>query len=457
MQGQERKIVICGAGIAGIAAAYFLTLRGMRNITLVDERAPLSLTSDKSTEAYRNWWPGPDGAMISLMNRSIDLLERLAQESGNRFHLNRRGYLYTTASREGVQQLQKSAALAEEQGAGPVRVHASGHPTPGPLPPDDYAQQNTGADLLLNPNLIQARFPYLSTGIRAALHVRRCGWFSGQQLGMTMLEAARARGARLLQARVEGLDIVDNEIAGVHVRQAAGQQTLPCATFVNAAGPMIKHVAAMMQISLPVFSELHLKASIKDAACIVPREAPLLILNDPQILPWSEEERQFLAQDPETRPLLEGLPGGVHARPEGSGASQDLLMLWPYHTPIMEPHFPIPIDETYPEIVLRGCSTLIPGLQQYLQRMPKPFVDGGYYTKTRENRPLIGPLSVRGAYLIGALSGFGLMSACGAAELLANHILGDELPAYAPAFLPSRYQDPHYLQRLATWKEEGQL
>jgi len=60
MQGQERKIVICGAGIAGIAAAYFLTLRGMRNITLVDERAPLSLTSDKSTEAYRNWWPGPD-------------------------------------------------------------------------------------------------------------------------------------------------------------------------------------------------------------------------------------------------------------------------------------------------------------------------------------------------------------------------------------------------------------
>jgi hypothetical protein len=27
---------------------------------IVGERPPLSRTSDKSTECYRNWWPGPD-------------------------------------------------------------------------------------------------------------------------------------------------------------------------------------------------------------------------------------------------------------------------------------------------------------------------------------------------------------------------------------------------------------
>src|SRR5256886_11256899 len=37
-------------------------------------RSPLSLTSDKSTECYRNWWPGPGDDMVALMNRSIDLL-----------------------------------------------------------------------------------------------------------------------------------------------------------------------------------------------------------------------------------------------------------------------------------------------------------------------------------------------------------------------------------------------
>ncbi len=40
---QQADVVICGAGIAGIATAYFLTIRrDIRNVLLVDRRAPLS-------------------------------------------------------------------------------------------------------------------------------------------------------------------------------------------------------------------------------------------------------------------------------------------------------------------------------------------------------------------------------------------------------------------------------
>jgi glycine/D-amino acid oxidase-like deaminating enzyme len=47
---QEADIVICGAGIAGIVTAYFLTMRqGVRNVVLVDGRPPLTLTSDESS------------------------------------------------------------------------------------------------------------------------------------------------------------------------------------------------------------------------------------------------------------------------------------------------------------------------------------------------------------------------------------------------------------------------
>ena len=54
MAGQQAEVVICGAGIAGIAAAYYLAVKqGVRDVVLVDERPPMSLTSDKSTEAYR--------------------------------------------------------------------------------------------------------------------------------------------------------------------------------------------------------------------------------------------------------------------------------------------------------------------------------------------------------------------------------------------------------------------
>ena len=81
MPPETTDVVICGAGIAGIATAYHLVVKhGLNDVVLVDERPPLSLTSDKSTECYRNWWPGPGDAMVSLMNRSIDIIEELARE-----------------------------------------------------------------------------------------------------------------------------------------------------------------------------------------------------------------------------------------------------------------------------------------------------------------------------------------------------------------------------------------
>ncbi|HMS03661.1 MAG TPA: hypothetical protein PKE51_11830 [Gemmatimonadaceae bacterium] len=49
------------------------------------------------------------------------------------------------------------------------------------------------------------------------------------------------------------------------------------------------------------------------------------------------------------------------------------------------------------------------------------------------------------------------MAAPAAAELLAAHITGAALPAYAPAFLPARYEDPVYRARLAQWGSTGQL
>jgi glycine/D-amino acid oxidase-like deaminating enzyme len=81
---RSAEVVICGAGIGGIAAAYHLAVRrGVPGVVLVDEGSPLSLTSDKSMGCYRNWWPGPGEDMVALMNRSIDLLEELSRESGD--------------------------------------------------------------------------------------------------------------------------------------------------------------------------------------------------------------------------------------------------------------------------------------------------------------------------------------------------------------------------------------
>jgi glycine/D-amino acid oxidase-like deaminating enzyme len=452
--------LICGAGIAGIAAAYHLSVRhGIRNIILVDERAPLSLTSDKSTECYRNWWPGPGNAMVRLMNRSIDILEELARENGNRFLLNRRGYLFATADQARIPNFMRAAEEAAELGAGPVRYHTGrpGEPEYFPAPAQGFENQPTGSDLITDRALIRKHFPYLSDRTVAVVHPRRCGYFSAQQLGMYLLEQAREHGTRLLEGRVESVHAPGDRIEAVRVRTAGGTTSVSTRHFINAAGPFLPQVAAMVGVELPVFHELHIKVAFRDPLQKVGRAAPLLIWTDPTFLPWSEEERALLAESEETRYLLDEFPSGVHARPEGGSDSDVVLILWTYDIKPVKPVFPLSFDDHYPEIALRGLAVMIPGLEAYFSHMPKPVLDGGYYTKTRENRPLIGPLPVEGAYVIGAFSGFGLMAACAAGELLAAHLTGSGLPDYAPAFNLSRYQDPSYQQLLATWDETGQI
>ncbi|NKQ34017.1 MAG: FAD-binding oxidoreductase, partial [Chloroflexi bacterium] len=201
---ETAEIVICGAGIAGISAAYYLTVKhGMKNVVLVDEREPLTFTSDKSTEAYRNWWPGPGDEMVRYMNRSIDLLEELADKSGNFFGLNRRGYVFLTADPEQAKAMRVFAEEASSLGAGELRIHTGGPDDPPYVPwaAEGYKDQPEGADLILDPAIIRELFPFINPDVIAMLHPRRCGWLSAQQLGMYLLDQARAHGARLVRGR----------------------------------------------------------------------------------------------------------------------------------------------------------------------------------------------------------------------------------------------------------------
>jgi glycine/D-amino acid oxidase-like deaminating enzyme len=410
---ETADVVICGAGIAGVSAAYHLVVtQGIKNVVLVDELPPLSLTSDKSTECYRNWWPGPGEAMVQLMNRSIDLLEAWADESGNAIQLNRRGYLFATADPAKLEDYLALSSAAEANGAGPLRIHqgASDDPTYVPAPAEGFHDMPVGADLFMDSALIQQHFPYLAPDTVGALHARRCGWFSGQQVGRLLLERARARGLRWVTGRVESVDH-DERVRGVHVSTLEGELHLSTDSLVVAAGPKAQQMGGLLGIELPLFCELHAKVAMADPEGAVPRHAPLVIWSDKQTLQWAADESQMLADDPETAWLLEPFPAGVHVRPEGAGDSPIILILWTYHLDPVEPTFPPDFDrDVYPEVALRGLSRMIPGLKTYIGRMPKPYVDGGYYVKTQENRLLAGPLPVDGAYILGALSGYGLMA-----------------------------------------------
>ena len=456
---ESAEVVVCGAGIAGVAAAYFLSVRhGVRDIVVVDARPPLSLTSDKSTECYRNWWPGPGDGMVSLMNRSIDLLEEIEAESDNRINLNRRGYLFATAEKSKLNHFITAGEEAAELGAGALRRHTSASCDYQPSGPEGFSAHPTGSDLLVGQDLVHRHFPYLSAETVAVLHARRCGWFSAQQLGMYLLESAREAGTRFMTGEVVDVDVEAGRVTAVTIRTGDGEKRLATGCFVNAAGPYLRSVGGLLGTDLPVFSECHVKVSFKDKHDAVPVEAPLMIWCDPVSLPWSDTDRALLADNDETTYLLEPFSAGVHARPEGHQGNHSVLVLWTYEAEPVSATFPLRWDPNLPDIALRGLSVMLPGMRPYLEIMPKTVVDGGYYTKTQENRPLIGPMPVTGSYVVGAFSGFGLMAGCGAGDLLAAHVTGAPLPGYANAFSLERYADPAYQLLLEDWpSSSGQL
>ena len=457
MGRSSARIVICGAGLAGISVAYYLAVdHGHTNVVVVEQGNPLSLTSDKSTEAYRNWWPGPDWAMTAFMNRSIDLIEGVALATNNRINLNRRGYLFATADADKMPFLVSMATTAEARGGGPARIHETASSPYVPSPRSGFDFPLAGADVISDTSLIRRHFPYLAPETAAVVHARRAGWLSAQQLGMVMLEAIRERGVRLIRGRVSCIDTAGGRVRSVEVEQPGERRTLEATHLVLAAGPMQKEVARLIGVDLPVHAERHLKISLSDPLGVM-RPAPMLIWLDEQYLPWSEEERAALAESEETRWLLGKFPWGVHGRPEGSRAGSSLIVLFNFQNDPTDVVFPLPEQPHLAEIALRGMSTMVPALEAYIGKGARPYVDGGYYVKTRENRPLIGPLPVDGAYVSGAYSGFGVMASCAGGELLARHITESALPDYAPAFLLSRYQNPEYCALLEGWGDGGQL
>jgi sarcosine oxidase, subunit beta len=451
MTSRTAEVVICGAGIAGIAAAYHLTRQGITDVVLVDERPPLSLTSDKSTECYRNLWPGPGDAMVAAMNRSIDLLEEQARESGNVFRMNRRGYLFVSTDPARIARFTEEAHAAEALGSGPARIHASAGSDYRPPSADGFEDEPVGVDVITDRTLIRRHYPYLADDTVALFHGRRCGWLSGQQLGMHLLERAREKGARLVSGRVESIQTAGGRVSGVIVSGT----TLATPRVVNAAGPFLAPVGRMLDVELPVYCEQHAKIAFADTLGAMPRHAPMIISVDPTRVAWTDEERAALT--PSRPDLLEEMPFGAHGRPEGGGDSPMVLLLWTYHLDPVEPVFPMSFDPAYPEVTIRGMARMVPAFGRYADRLPRAVVDGGYYTKTRENRFLAGPLPVEGAYVCGALGGYGLMASNVAGELVASHITGCRLPAYASAFTPARYDDPAYRALLETWGDSGQL
>ena len=146
------------------------------------------------------------------------------------------------------------------------------------------------------------------------------------------------------------------------------------------------------------------------------------------------------------------------------GATNTVLMLWEaLHADLAvaepPPSEPELRGALFAELLLRGLSEMVPALgSEYLapdgSMQANVSIDGGYYTKTPDNLPLIGALpgAPTGAFVCAGLSGYGVMAANAAGELLADVLANEPPPAayeYADTFSPERWGRPEYAAKVA--------
>ncbi|WOH63722.1 FAD-dependent oxidoreductase [Bradyrhizobium sp. BWA-3-5] len=427
--------------MAGIACAYYLARqRPNLRIAIIDQQAPMSLTSAASGENYRNWWPHE--IMTEFTDHSIDLLEEIARRYDNRIHMTRRGYVLAT------REPQPDALLEElHRGYGPkaserIRIHGKKFPsTYTPAISSDWDKSPDGVDIIQGSERIRQCFPQFDPGIETVLHIRRAGDISGQQLGSLMLESIRALGGIVISARVVEIASKQNGFT-LKLAGREGDQVLQSEILVNAAGPYIAEIAAMLGERLPVENVFQQKIAFADALGAIDRRMPFSIDLDGQSIDWTDQEREMLLEDPKTAWLARPMPGGIHCRPEGGDQGKWIKLGWAYNRASSPTLDNPPIDPNFPDIVLRAASRLHGRLKQYYGRLPRRITHyGGYYTMTKENWPLIGPMRTKGAFIAGALSGFGTMAACATGSLCAGWISQAELPSFAPKLSLSRYDD----------------
>ncbi len=394
---------------------------------LIDSRQPMSYTSAQSGDNYRNWWP--HRTMTSFTNDSIDQLDRLARDSGGAFNMTRGGYVLATRQSDVTNIV---AAI------------------PGGIDVDVYDDQQA----------IHSKFPALAADMKNVIHIGRGGDISGQQLGQYMLETIREAGGRKLQGDVRAIS--SDARYRLEVETSNGRVAVVADVVVNAAGPFVGRIAEMLGVELPVKNLYQQKIAFEDHLKAIPRDMPFSIDLDPKVLDWSEEEHELLAEDPELMWLSEEMPSGTHCRPDGGPHGRWVKLGWAYNDQFSKPQEDMAneptIDQSFPEIVIRGAAQLIPAMRPYISMPPPRFSHyGGYYTMTEENWPLIGPLDNSGAFVVGALSGFGSMAACAAGKLCATHVCGGPLPDYAMDLSLARLSNADLLTELRASANKGLL
>jgi sarcosine oxidase subunit beta len=113
------KVVIIGGGVLGLALAYNLSLRGERDVVVLERGYLCAGASGRNGGGVRMQWGTPSN--IELARRSIELMKQFARDLGINVWLRQGGYLFLAKTRGAAERLEQNVALHNQHGV-PTRL-----------------------------------------------------------------------------------------------------------------------------------------------------------------------------------------------------------------------------------------------------------------------------------------------------------------------------------------------
>lgn len=221
-------VVIIGGGISGVAIAYNLAKKGVKNIVVIEKSYLASGATGRCGAGVRQQWGTEMNCRVAM--ESIKFFETANEElEYNRdIEFKQGGYLIVASTEKEDLQFQKNVAL----------------------------QRSLGMEVeYMTPKEATKIVPYLNTeGLTSATFCQKDGHLNPFLATDAYAKAAERLGVKIYTyTEVLGISTSNGKVTSVLTN--AGE--IFTNTVVNAAGGYSKNIAEMVNVDIPVYSERH--------------------------------------------------------------------------------------------------------------------------------------------------------------------------------------------------------
>ncbi|HEX6121291.1 MAG TPA: FAD-binding oxidoreductase, partial [Dongiaceae bacterium] len=250
------RAVIIGGGIIGCSTAYHLAKLGWKDVVLIERN---KLTSGSTWHAAGLVGQLRTSANITqLLKYSVELYDKLEQETGLATGWKRNGGLRLACNAERMTEIKRQATTAHSFG---LEME------------------------LLSPQEAQKLWPVMDVSdVVGAAFLPTDGQVNPADITQSLAKGARQGGVKILEeTAVTGILIEKGRAAGVETSQ--GQ--IKAEVVVNCAGQWARRIGALASVSVPLTSVQH-QYLVTEAIPGVPKNLPTL--RDPDRLIYFKEE-----------------------------------------------------------------------------------------------------------------------------------------------------------------------